>query len=279
MPELPEVENTVRRIALGATGKRICTITVRWKRCIYEPRLAEFKRILKNAVITAATRRGKYIVLHLKRRSAPVGLYYLFIHLRMAGSLYIQSGKLPGDKFSRVLFYLNNKQILCFRDIRKFGRLYLVRDFETVSDKLGFEPLDPAFSWRDLQAILCNKSGAIKPLLLNQKFIAGIGNIYADEALWRAKIHPSRKASSLIPSEIKRLYNSIRFVLLSAIESGGTDNGDNIVVGNYQPRAYGRDGHNCPRCKTKIEKIRIGQRGTHVCAKCQPIYLLAAPKP
>lgn len=271
MPELPEVENTVSRIASEITGKRIRAAQVLWKRTITEPNVAQFKRILANATVSAVTRRGKFVVLHLRTKHTHTTNYYLFIHLRMAGSLHLRPAKLPPDKFVRMILQLTGGKALCFRDIRKFGRVSLTSDYKKISDRLGIDALDPQFNYRSLQQILGKKSGAIKPILLNQKLIAGIGNIYADESLWRARINPYHKASSLTPTEIKRLNNSIRLVLLAAIRMGGTDNGDGVVAGNNKPKVYGKNGDRCPRCRTLIVKTRIAQRGTHYCTKCQPL--------
>ena len=128
--------------------------------------------------------------------------------------------------------------------------------------------LDRAFTLPQFRALISARSGAIKPLLLNQHFLAGVGNIYADEALWYAKLHPLRKADSLQDAEIAALYRSIRRVLKQAIADQGTDAGDGIIEGDYRPRVYGREGRPCYRCQQPIHKIVVGQRGTHYCPRC-----------
>lgn len=154
--------------------------------------------------------------------------------------------------------------------MRKFGRVYLLDHPDEVTGRHGPEPLDKAFTLAKFRALIKDRSGAIKPLLLNQAFIAGVGNIYADEALWRAKIHPLRKTDSLKDAEIAALYRSIRQTLRQAIEAQGTDAGDGVIEGDYQPRVYGREGKPCYRCHRPIHKTTVGQRGTHYCPTCQP---------
>jgi formamidopyrimidine-DNA glycosylase len=145
-----------------------------------------------------------------------------------------------------------------------------VIDPEEVTGAIGPEPLDAAFNLPKFRALVQSRSGAVKPLLLNQSFLAGVGNIYADESLWLAKIHPLRAADSLSDAEIAALYRSIRQVLRRAIDDQGTDAGDGVIAGDYAPRVYGREGKPCYRCHQPLRRIVVGQRGTHFCPRCQP---------
>jgi formamidopyrimidine-DNA glycosylase len=144
-----------------------------------------------------------------------------------------------------------------------------VIDPEEVTGSIGPEPLAADFNLPKFRALVQSRSGVIKPLLLNQTFLAGVGNIYADESLWWARIHPLRKANSLADAEIAALYRSIRKVLRKAIEDQGTDAGDGVIEGDYEPRVYGREGRPCHRCHQPLRKIVVGQRGTHFCPRCQ----------
>jgi formamidopyrimidine-DNA glycosylase len=195
---------------------------------------------------------------------------FLLIHLKMSGKLNVVDRSAPIEKHDRVVFDLDSGQQLRFNDVRKFGKMWVVIDPEEITGAIGPEPLDAAFNLPKFRALVQSRSGAIKPLLLNQTFLAGVGNIYADEALWLAKIHPLRKADSLSEAEIAALYRSIRKVLRQAIEDQGTDAGDGVIEGDYAPRVYGREGLPCYRCHQPLHKILVGQRGTHFCPQCQP---------
>jgi formamidopyrimidine-DNA glycosylase len=188
----------------------------------------------------------------------------------MSGKLSVVDGSAPIEKHDRVVFHFDDGRQLRFNDVRKFGKMWVVIDPEEVTGSIGPEPLDRAFTLPKFRALVQSRSGIIKPLLLNQTFLAGVGNIYADEALWRAKIHPLRSADSLSDVEIAALYRSIRQVLRTAIEDEGTDAGDGVIEGDYAPRVYGREGQPCYRCHQPLYKIVVGQRGTHFCPECQP---------
>jgi formamidopyrimidine-DNA glycosylase len=169
-----------------------------------------------------------------------------------------------------VVFDLDNGQQLRFNDVRKFGKMWVAIDPEEVTGAIGPEPLAADFNLPKFRSLVQSRSGVIKPLLLNQTFLAGVVNIYADESLWLAKIHPLRKADSLSETEIAALYRSIRKVLRKAIDDQGTDAGDGVIEGAYEPRVYGREGQPCYRCRRPIHRITVGQRGTHFCPHCQP---------
>jgi formamidopyrimidine-DNA glycosylase len=178
---------------------------------------------------------------------------------------------MPLEKHVHFVFALDNGYEVRFEDARKFGRVYFVSDPTQVTGSLGPEPLDSAFTLKAFRALIANKSGALKPLLLDQTFIAGIGNIYADEALWRAKLHPQRRAGSLKPDEVAALYRGIRAALNDGIKHKGAAIDWVYPEGNYQDhfRVYGRTGQPCRRCRTRIRRIVVGQRGTHYCPTCQ----------
>ena len=267
MPELPEVESVVRRLHPELVNQTIEDVTVRWKRTVNRPSVPKFKKQLTGAKIKNVQRRAKFIVIELTKPES-----YLIGHLRMSGKLNVLSAELPLEKHDRVLFSLKNGKALRFNDVRKFGRFYLVDNSNEVLGKLGPEPLDDLFSAKDFYQMLHKRSGAIKPLLLNQNFIAGLGNIYVDESLWKARIHPLKTAKSVSRKKSDALYRAIRVILQQAIEAMGTDFGDNVVKeGDYTPKVYGRAGKKCKRCSTKIKRIVVAQRGSHICSKCQSL--------
>lgn len=269
MPELPEVE-TVARGLLTLVGRTFTGARVAWPRTIAYPGIAEFKKKIVGRRVVSVGRRGKYVVIGLDRG-------YLLIHLKMSGRLRIAPASVPPDKHAHTLFDLDNDRQLRFHDTRKFGRVYLVDDPEQVTARLGPEPLSEEFTLDDFRQRLARRSGRLKSLLMNQHFLAGVGNIYADEALFAARLHPLRKADSLSPAEQARLYQAIRSVLNKAIASRGTtldDGGYRDAAGQkgaYQEQiaVYGRQGGACPTCQTPIERMRIGGRSSHFCPQCQ----------
>jgi len=278
MPELPEVETLVRRLREPVIGRTIEEATVYWKRTIARPAPKEFARMLRGYTVRSIDRRAKYLVFTLMPhpstaqragRDALVPLF-LLIHLRMSGKLSVVDRTEALAKHDRVVFDLDDGRQLRFNDIRKFGKMWLVADPEMVTGAIGPEPLDRAFTLPKFRELVQSRSGVIKPLLLNQAFVAGVGNIYADESLWLAGIHPQRKTDSLTEAEVATLYRSIRKVLRTAIADEGTDAGDGIIEGDYHPRVYGRTDKPCYRCYQPIHRIVVGQRGTHFCPQCQP---------
>jgi formamidopyrimidine-DNA glycosylase len=277
MPELPEVETLARRLREPMIGRTIEEVTIYWKRTVARPAPKEFARMLRGCTVQAIDRRAKYLVFTLHGLEASTGApsrsrttLFLLIHLRMSGKLSVVDGGAPIEKHDRVMFHLDDGQQLRFNDVRKFGKMWVVLDPEEVTGSIGPEPLAADFNLPKFRALVQSRSGVIKPLLLNQAFLAGVGNIYADESLWRARIHPLRRAASLSDEEIAALYRSIRQVLRQAIEDEGTDAGDGVIEGDYTPRVYGREGQPCYRCHQPLHKIVVGQRGTHFCPQCQP---------
>ncbi len=288
MPELPEVETLVRRLRAPLIGRAIQAVTIYWKRSIARPAPKEFARLLPGYRVEAINRRAKYLVFTLQGVEASAGftkrdarpatashpgqlpILFLLVHLKMSGKLSVVERSTPRAKHDRVVFDLDNGWQLRFNDVRKFGKLWLVIDPEEVTGQHGPEPLDESFTLKQFREIIAGRSGVVKPLLLNQQFLAGMGNIYADEALWYAKIHPRRKVDSLSAAEVAALYRSIRRVLRQAIDDEGTDAGDGVIEGDYEPRVYGRENEPCYRCHRPIRRIVVAQRGTHFCPKCQP---------
>ena len=262
MPELPEVETTVRYLAPRLQGKRIVKVltdTPRLFRDHKNPR--DVIRKIEGAVIRDVTRKGKYIVFDLEGK-------YLLLHLMMSGRLRLDPAeKSPHD---RLTLWLSSNHTLVFNDARKFGRCRLAGSLDGLAGK---EPL--TISRAEFRQALLGKKGAIKPLLLNQKVIAGIGNIYADEILWHAGIHALRKVPDLDAAQVRALWISMRKVLAEGIKKGGTSmrhfespNGD---AGGYYAirKAYRRTGEGCPRDGAIIRRIVVGQRSTHFCPRHQ----------
>ncbi len=282
MPELPEVETIARKLSAGLPvesdmpaypplpGCIITAVRADWPRQIY-PSVRTLKKQLPGHRIETITRRGKYLKFALTPQS-PGGERYLLIHLKMSGRLDVLPVRWPGGKHDHVIFKLDNGYELRFNDARKFGRVYLVDDPYQVLGRLGAEPLDSTFTLKAFRALLAGRSGALKPLLLDQTFIAGIGNIYADEALWRARLHPRRKVNTLSPDETAALHKGIRAALTEGLKHGGSAIDWVYPEGNYQDhfRAYDRAGQPCRRCGTAIERVVVSQRGTYLCPYCQP---------
>lgn len=271
MPELPEVETVARGLRQVMVGLTFTGVTVCWPRTIARPAVDEFARRIVGRQVRAVGRRGKYVRFTLDEG-------YLLIHLKMSGRLRTASADDEADKHVHTVFDLDNGQQLWFRDVRKFGRVYLVDHPEEVTGALGPEPLDDAFTLADFQARLSRRSGRLKSLLLNQEFLAGLGNIYADEALFAAGLHPLRRADTLNSEEVERLYEAIQRVLRDAVAGRGTtldDGGYRDAAGEpgaYQDQifVYGRGGEACRRCQGVIERIVIGGRSSHFCPSCQP---------
>lgn len=266
MPELPEVETIAREMHQRLCGSRITQVEVEWQRTIAKPSANSFISQIKGLSIRAVGRRAKYLVFTLEGKNHL--LRFLLIHLRMSGQLDLMSKSAQRSKHDRVVFTLDDMRELRFNDVRKFGKLYLVDDQSEITQTLGPEALQ--ISLQDFFTRLKIRRGSIKSVLLDQRFIAGLGNIYVDESLWRAKIHPLKKADSLSINQAKALYSSIRKSLNLAIKASGTNIGDGVYPkGAYIPKIYGRQGKSCYHCKHIVERIVVGQRGTHLCASCQ----------
>jgi formamidopyrimidine-DNA glycosylase len=272
MPELPEVETVARGLQAALVGHTIVDVKVLWARSVESPDPDTFARRLSGQTVRGVERRGKWVVIALESGDT------LLVHLRMSGQLVIEAEACLDSRHLRALFLLDDGRRLSFVDPRKFGRLWLGSDPAEVLDVLGPEPLADEFTVERLAEALRRRSGRIKPLLLDQRFLAGLGNIYSDEVLWRAHIHPLRRANTLAPAETRRLHRAIRAVLGLAIASGGTTLTDETYrqadgqAGEFAGHlaVYGRAGEACLHCGTTIERITVSQRSTHFCPRCQP---------
>lgn len=272
MPELPEVETIVRALQRGGrdgaplTGKTIAGVQLLWERSLALPAPAEFLARLPGQTIQSITRRAKFILIHLDD-------CVLLIHLRMSGDLIVQpaSATMPTDLHTRCIIDFTDAARLVFIDPRKFGRLWLTNDPQAVLGGLGPEPLSEGFTPQVLFQMLQRTHRQIKPLLMDQSFIAGLGNIYTDEALHTARLHPLAPASSLSERQARELWQAIRDVLNEGIHSAGASIDWVYRGGTFQNRfrVYQRTGEPCPVCGTPIERTVVGQRGTHYCPRCQ----------
>ncbi len=270
MPELPEVEMVVRGLRGDVIGRAFTSARVEWPPQLAPLSPEAFAARLVGQRVEALGRRGKYIIFELSED-------YFLVHLKMTGRLYVLP---PGDareddRWVRAVFGLDDGRELRFSDPRKFGRLRMAARLEEIVGDLGPEPLDDSFTLAAFQARLAGRSGMLKPLLMNQSFVAGVGNIYADEALWRAQVDPQRRADTLRAGDVEQLYHAIRGALLDGIEHEGATIGwyrkPDGTAGEQQQHfaVYGRAGEPCPRCGTPLSRISLGQRGTHFCPVCQ----------
>ena len=278
MPELPEVQTVVDNLnALGIVGSTIIRASVHWPKTITGMTPAKFRQHIKGLSIREFSRRGKYIVVRMSRG------WTLLIHLRMTGRLSMAARGTRRNKHEHVILQLDQGNELRFHDTRKFGRLTLTQTPQTIFNTIGSEPLEKSFTRKRLLNMLRAKKRQVKPLLLDQSFIAGLGNIYVDEALWEACIHPLRISSSLTDEEIAALHKAIPLVLKRGLKNMGTSLGagkDNFysVAGRRgrnadELKVFRRTGESCPRCSTPIERLAVAQRGTHICPACQPALI------
>ncbi len=278
MPELPEVETTARLLRGPLVGRRITGLEVTWPRSLGGQDEADVREQVAGARVTAVTRRAKLVVIGLARGSRSAGV--LLVHLRMTGRLVVlRKGSDPG-KFARVSLPLD-RGVLHFLDVRKFGRLTWHADPAQVFARYGPEPLSEEFSVTWLRKALGRRKRALKPLLLDQGFLAGLGNIYVDESLFRAGLHPLRRSDRIPAKKAALLHAAIQEILRQAIEREGSSFDSFYRTPEGQPGAYqqqfqvyGRTGRPCRHCGRAIQRLVVGQRGTHICTRCQP-----APRP
>ncbi|MBN2146052.1 MAG: bifunctional DNA-formamidopyrimidine glycosylase/DNA-(apurinic or apyrimidinic site) lyase [Anaerolineales bacterium] len=272
MPELPEVETIARNLRQGGddipslVGQRICAVRLFWERALYKPSPTEFIQQIIGQSILAIGRRAKFLVFSLSTDT-------LLIHLRMSGDLLLRPVAAPLLTHDRLVLDLTSGFSLIFNDPRKFGRLWLTSHPEKILGKLGPEPFDESLTAADFYQRLHATRRQIKPLLMDQNFLAGMGNIYTDEALHLAGIHPLARSDSLSLAQAERLLDSIRQVLQDGIRRNGASIDWVYRGGDFQNyfRVYQRTGAPCPVCGTPVERIVIGQRGTHYCPACQKI--------
>lgn len=271
MPELPEVETIVRQLrARGVEGREIRSVKVNWARTVEPLSVARFSKELRGATIDKISRTGKWMLFSLNSGRT------IMVHLRMSGSFSMSRGA-----YDRIVLKLSDGLTLYYRDTRKFGRWKLVADPEVVLSKLGPDALTSRFSLKYFSDAMGRRHRMIKPLILDQSVVAGLGNIYADEALWEAQIHPEQLSDSLSDDELAALFKAIKHVLKVGVRNRGTSLGEGKTnyrdvegaSGGYreQVTAYGRAGKPCNRCRALLIKTVVAQRGTTYCPKCQAI--------
>lgn len=303
MPELPEVETTATHLNREIKNKIIKDVWTDWPKYFKQSKGEKnFKKMIVDRKIISVGRRGKNILFFLS------GGYVMLAHQKMTGHFLVgkweknskkeklgeiwlgqkwvpanRGGPLEDDRnrFIRLIFFLSGGEMLALSDLRRFAKIALGKEKEILNlpelKGLGPEPIDPKFTFPQFQKLFRDKKGKIKPLLLDQTFLSGVGNIYADESLWRARIHPSREAGSLAKPELLRLFNSIRLVLKRAVKLRGSSVDDyrdpSGQAGFYQNehQAYHRENEACRRCGAKIKRIKIGQRSAHFCPHCQKL--------
>ena len=272
MPELPEVETVKNELLPLVVGRRITGFTLAWEEIVKEPSVDEFCSRIIGQEITAITRRGKYLFFHLSNQG------FLLIHLKMTGSLIVSQDPPEPFKFVRAVIHLDNSTSIYFRDPRKFGMMRFIKDTADIRSKLGPEPLEESFTPQLLAERLANRTAPIKAVLLDQKFIAGIGNMYADEVLYAARINPWRPGGSLTRPEIKRIHHEIRRILWAAIENKGAsvdtyfrhDGSEGSAHYEFKV-AHGLGGKTCSVCDGPIERVVVRNRGSYFCPRCQPL--------
>ena len=288
MPELPEVETIRRGLELGITGQTIAAVEVLWPKSFLSTQ-ERIDQYIVGATVAHLGRRAKVLMVELSNE------YTLLFHLKMTGQLVLV--KADGERFagghptksmrdglpdssSKVIFTFASKDVLYFNDFRKFGWIKLVPTadvpFDSLVSRLGPEPMSTDFTLKSFtEQLTRHKRAPIKPTILDQSTVAGVGNIYADESLHLAKIHPRRLSGSLTKTEVKNLHKAIKTIIGLGIEHGGTSFSAYVNAlggkGDYldHARVFRKDSEPCPECGTIIEKIRVAGRGTHYCPTCQ----------
>lgn len=271
MPELPEVETVRRGLEKLILGKKISNIDIRYSKMI-KTDLDEFKRVLPGQVVKSMGRRGKYLLFYLSDK-------VLISHLRMEGKYFYYPDQVPERKHAHLFIQFADGATLVYEDVRKFGTMELLvpelLEAYFLSKKLGPEPTEQDFDLPTFQKALQRSKKTIKSHLLDQTLVAGLGNIYVDEVLWKAKIHPTRLSNSLTAKEARKVHDETIKVLGQAVEKGGSTIrtytnafGEDGTMQEFH-QVYDKAGQECSRCGAMIEKIQLGGRGTHFCPKCQ----------
>ena len=266
MPELPEVETIKNELLPHVLGRTIQSVDIYWDKMVKQPSVKEFCSRVIGQKITGLSRRGKYLFFHLS------GGAVLVMHMKMTGSLLVNPSD---DRFTRAVLHLDKGIDIHFWDPRKFGKMWLDKDCSAVIKQLGPEPLDKDFTPAVLADILSRRSAPVKPVLLDQSIIAGIGNMYADEALFEAKVHPLKAANKLTLAEVKRLHAAIQTVLRKALDKKGASVRNYIRPDGTPGTAHDEFnvahgvGKTCPRCSAVIKRIVVRGRGTYICSRCQ----------
>jgi formamidopyrimidine-DNA glycosylase len=274
MPELPEVETVARGLREVLPGRRIVSVRLGKTDFIDDPALLEHD--LPGSTIARIRRLGKFLLLDLEPKGTPPEEGSLLIHLGMTGKITVSPPEAPVPLHTHVFLGLDDGRELRYNDVRRFGRMALLANgaHESVLGDLGLEPLEA--TEEEFRARIQSRSAHIKALLLDQRVLRGIGNIYADESLWRAKMHPRKLGAKLTQDELRRLHRAVRDILLEAIRLRGSSVSDYVdsagQMGEYQlrHRVYQREGKKCFRCGTVIRRIIVAGRSSHFCPRCQP---------
>jgi formamidopyrimidine-DNA glycosylase len=269
MPELPEVETIKNELAPWVVGQSFIQVTILDTELVCGGSAEEIRRGLIGQKVESLGRRGKYLIFHLSNGRS------LIMHLRMTGVLLLNPRGV--DPYARAVFHLSNGHRLVFSDRRRLGLIWLVDDAHTVVGKLGPEPLDESFTPGVLGQRLSRHHIPVKAALLDQGIVAGIGNMYADEALFAARIHPLRKADALSPQEVQTLYQCVRRILQAAIGSKGASvdtyvrpEGE-LGIAHFDFKVAHKGGEPCPVCGSAIQRVPVQNRGTCFCPTCQPL--------
>lgn len=271
MPELPEVETVRRGLERLVLGRTILSVEVKVPKMV-KTSYQSFLNELSGQRIQAMRRRGKYLIFDF-------GQLIMISHLRMEGKYLLFTDQVPTNKHFHLFFKLDDGSTLVYQDVRKFGTFDLLSKNQEeayfMKKKLGPEPTKKAFKYASFERALMRSDKPIKPLLLDQKLVAGLGNIYVDEVLWAAKVHPETPARELSKAAMKRVHDQTIAILQLGIEKGGSTIrtyrnalGEDGTMQDYL-QVYGKTGQPCPRCASMIEKIKLGGRGTHLCPHCQ----------
>jgi formamidopyrimidine-DNA glycosylase len=272
VPELPEVETIKRDIEKNLIGHKIEDVWWDWAKTL-KPDPETFKKVMVGKTFKEIARRAKLFIFHVD--STP-----LVVHLKLTGRLFYRDQSDPKDSFTHAVLKLDRGKELRFTDLRKFGWLRVLKDegeLDELLSEFGIEPFTPGFTLEKFTSIIQSKGIKIKPLIMDQHSIAGVGNIYSDESLWCAQIHPETPAKSLNQEKIEKLYTCIQKVLKEGIADRGTSVDDYLDLfgqpGKHEQnlQVFRKNGKPCPRCGTIIRKIRVGGRGTHFCPHCQSL--------
>jgi formamidopyrimidine-DNA glycosylase len=282
LPELPEVETVRSQLDPLLRGRRFERVSIADERLVQPFDPADVERRLEGERVEGVERRGKYLIVRFESGRV------LLIHLRMTGSVrHAPPGTLAEDPYQRAVVRLDDGSDVAYRDVRRFGTWILLDRDEGeayLASRLGGEPLERTFTAASLGRRLVGRRAPVKAAILDQRTVAGLGNIYADEALWRARVHPLRPAGELTPGEVRRLHRSVRAALAHGIDRQGAtlrdyatpDGGSGSM--QHEFKVYGRDGEPCPRCRSTIVKTRAAGRGTWYCPRCQPSTADAAAR-
>jgi formamidopyrimidine-DNA glycosylase len=274
MPELPEVETIRQQLAENISEKRVEKIEVFWPKILRESTPEDFNQQLKNAKVTLIKRRAKILIIEFDNNLS------LLIHLKLSGRLIYDTENKPVEKHTHLIFHFKDKTTLRFWDLRRFGYMKIVPTEEVAIcpeiKELGPEPLANEFTFSTFKSLFQQKRGGkVKPVLMDQTFITGIGNIYADEICFAARIHPTRNIKTLLEKELKNLHQQIRKVLIAAIKEKGSSLDEyRDLFGqpgryHFKLQVYGREGEKCFSCSKKIERIKLGGRSSYFCPGCQ----------